>query len=190
MTEERNEDMNSVSFASEAEEITYLRSEIIRQKNLSKELATERKALEKKKKGLEAQVRQLEYRNTQLEQQLDYWKKRFFGRMSEKKHLPLDPNQLSLFSAEDLAQMSPEEKEGLEAEARKQEETITKTVTVRKQPKRRNLDTTGLTVVEKHLYPEGCTDSEGKLMESFVEIGTETSDRLEMVAPNGAHDPS
>ncbi len=67
MTEERNEDMNSVSFASEAEEITYLRSEIIRQKNLSKELATERKALEKKKKGLEAQVRQLEYRNTQLE---------------------------------------------------------------------------------------------------------------------------
>lgn len=120
---------------------------------------------------------------TKLKQQLDYWQKRFYGRMSEKKHLPLDPNQLSLFTPEELAQMSPEERQELEAEAQRQEETITKTVTVRNQPKRKPLDTTGLTVVEKHLYPEGTTDAGGTLLESYVEIGTETSDRLEMVVP-------
>ena len=176
MTEERNEDMISVSFASEAEEIAYLRKRVAA-------LESDKISLERDKGSLEKEKKNLEQENVSLLQQLDYWKKRFFGRMSEKKHLPLDPNQLSLFSAEDLAQMSPEEKEGLEAEAQKQEETITKTVTVRRQPKRRNLDTTGLMVMENHLYPEGCTDSEGKLLESFVEIGTETSDRLEMVAP-------
>lgn len=166
----------STSFASEAEEIAYLRSEIQKQKKLAKSLDTRRKSLE-------AQLRQLEQEKLKLQQQLDYWQKRFFGRMSEKKHLPLDPNQLSLFSAEELAQMTPEEKQELESESMRQEETITKTVTVKSKPKRRTLDTTGLTVVEKHLYPEGTTDADGNLLESYVEIGTESSDRLEMVAP-------
>ena len=166
----------SVSFASEAEEIAWLRAEIQKQKKLSK-------GLEARRKGLEAQVRQLEYEKMKLQQQVDYWTKRFFGRMSEKKHLPLDPSQLTLFSAEELAQMSPGEKTELEAEAQKQEETVTKTVSVKSKPKRRPLDTTGLTVVERHLYPEGTTDAEGNLLESYTEIGIETSDRLEMVAP-------
>lgn len=150
------------SFASEAEELAYLRQRVsmLEKENIS---------LEKEKSG--------------LLQQLDYWKKRFFGRMSEKRHLPLDPNQLSLFSAEELSQMTPEEKKNLEAEADRQEEVITKTVTVKKQPKRRSLDTTGLMVVENHLYPEGATDADGQLLDSYVEIGTETGDRLEMVAP-------
>lgn len=82
------------SFASEAEELAYLRQRVsmLEKENIS---------LEKEKSG--------------LLQQLDYWKKRFFGRMSEKRHLPLDPNQLSLFSAEELSQMTPEEKKNLEA---------------------------------------------------------------------------
>lgn len=164
------------SFASEAEEIAYLRNRVAA-------LESDKSVLEQDKRSLEQDKKSLEQEKVSLLQQLDYWKKRFFGRMSEKKHLPLDPNQLSLFSAEDLAQMSPEEKGKLEAESQKQEEIITKIVTVRKQPKRRSLDTTGLMVLEKHLYPEGCTDSKGKLLESFVEIGIETSDRLEMVAP-------
>lgn len=176
MAQDRTEQEETLSFASEAEEIAYLRSEIQRQKKLAENLDT-------RKKGLEAQVRQLEQDKTKLQQQLDYWQKRFFGRMSEKKHLPLDPSQLSLFSAEELAQMSPEEKQDLEAEARKQEETITKTVRVKSKPRRKPLDTTGLTVVEKHLYPEGTTDAGGKLLESYVEIGIEASDRLEMVVP-------
>lgn len=155
MPQTRTIEKEQPSFASEAEELAYLRQ----------------------------RVSVLEKENTGLLQQLDYWKKRFFGRMSEKRHLPLDPGQLSLFSAEELSQMTPEEKADLETETQKQEETITKTVTVKKQPKRRNLDTTGLMVVEKHLYPEGTTDEEGNLLESYIEIGTETSDRLEMVAP-------
>ncbi|MDE5586314.1 MAG: IS66 family transposase [Muribaculaceae bacterium] len=71
----------------------------------------------------------------------------------------------------------------VQPQRQQQEEVITKTVTVRRHPKRRNLDTAGLTVIENHLYPEGCTDPDGNLLESYVEIGTETSDRLEMVAP-------
>ena len=120
----------STSFASEAEEIAYLRSEIQKQKKLAKSLDTRRK-------GLEAQLRQLEQEKMKLQQQLDYWQKRFFGRMSEKKHLPLDPNQLSLFSAEELAQMTPDEKQELEAEVSRQEDTITKTVTVKRSEERR-----------------------------------------------------
>ena len=162
MTQGGTKDDRLQSFASEAEELAYLRKRV-------SSLEEEKTSLEKEK--------------TQLLQQLEYWKKRFFGRMSEKKHLPLDPGQLSLFSAEELAQMSPEEKRELEAEASKQEEVITKTVKVKKKPKRRALDTTGLMVVENHIYPEGSTDADGNLLDSYIEIGTETSDRLEMVAP-------
>ena len=169
MTQVGTKDDRLQSFAAEAEELGYLRKRV--------------SCLEKEKASLEKEKASLEKEKTQLLQQLEYWKKRFFGRMSEKKHLPLDPNQLSLFSAEELAQMSPEEKRELEAEAGKQEEVITKTVTVKKQPRRRPLDTTGLMVVEKHLYPEGSTDAEGNLLDSYIEIGTEASDRLEMAAP-------
>ena len=156
MTQVGTKDDRLQSFAAEAEELGYLRKRV---SCLEKEKAS----LEKEKASLEKEKASLEKEKTQLLQQLEYWKKRFFGRMSEKKHLPLDPNQLSLFSAEELAQMSPEEKRELEAEAGKQEEVITKTVTVKKQPRRRPLDTTGLMVVEKHLYPEGSTDAEGNL---------------------------
>lgn len=162
MTQKNMQDISLQTFASEAEELAYLRKRV---------------------SSLENEKASLENEKIKLQQQLDYWMKRFFGRMSEKKHLPLDPDQLSLFSAEELAQMTPEEKQELEAEVQKQEETITKTVTVKKQPKRRSLDTTGLMVVEKHLFPEGSTDAEGNLLDSYIEIGTETSDHLEMVAP-------
>lgn len=143
------------TFASDADELAYLRN----------------------------RVAALEADKINLIQQLDYWKKRFFGRMSEKRHLPVDPSQLSLFSAEDLAQMTPEEKQQLQEDVEKQEEVVTKAVTARKQPKRCRLDTSGLLIVEKHLYPEGTTDTDGNLLDTYVEIGTENSDRLEMVAP-------
>ena len=104
MTDARIEDKKEFPFASEAEELAYLRQRV--------------SALESYKSSLEKE-------KISLMPQLDYWKKRFFGRMSEKRHLPLDPNQQSLFSAEDLEQMSPEEKTQLEAEVQKQEGTIT-----------------------------------------------------------------
>lgn len=146
------------SFASQAEELEYLR---------------------KRETELETKVSRLEFRNTELENQLDYWKKRFFGRMSEKKHLPLDPSQLSLFSDEEMAQMTPEEQKTVEAEGARQEEVVEKTVKVKKQPKRRDLDTTELPVMENHVWPEGTTDAEGQLLEDYVEIGTEHTDKLE-----------
>ena len=90
MTQEDTQENRLRPFASEAEELAYLRKRV--------------SCLEREKSGLENE-------KIQLLQQLDYWKKRFFGRMSEKKHLPLDPNQLSLFSAEELAQMTPDEKQ-------------------------------------------------------------------------------
>ena len=69
MKEARIEDMKSVPFASEAEEIAYLRKRVA--------------ALESDKSGLEQDKKSLEREKIALLQQLDYWKKRFFGRMSE-----------------------------------------------------------------------------------------------------------
>ena len=38
---------------------------------------------------------------------------------------------------------------------------------------RRRLDTTALEVVETHLWPDGTTDSDGRILESYAEVGTE-----------------
>ncbi len=46
---------------------------------------------------------------------------------------------------------------------------------------RRRLDTTALEVVETHLWPDGTTDSDGRILESYAEVGTETTDRLECI---------
>lgn len=73
-----------------------------------------------------------------------------FGRMSEKS-LPLAPNQLSLFTQQE---MSSDEKAGLEEEVRKTEEEMTRTVKVRAKPVRKSLDTSLLPVDEISLYPE------------------------------------
>ncbi len=118
-----------------------------------------------------------------LTRQVDYWKKRYFGRMSEKKHLPLDPDQLSLFADDDLAQMAPGEKAALEEEAKAQEETIEKAIKPKAndRPRRKKLDLTGLPVVETHLWPEGTTGADGRLLDAFVEIGSETSDTIEKI---------
>ena len=112
-----------------------------------------------------------------LEQSLYWLRKKMFGRMSEK-NLPLDPNQLSLFTQQE---MSPDEKAGLEEEARKAEEEMTRTVKVKEKPVRKPLDTSLLPVKEINLYPEGTTTEDGGLKDDFVEIGTEETLRLERI---------
>lgn len=112
-----------------------------------------------------------------LEQSLYWLRKKMFGRMSEK-NLPLDPNQLSLFTQQE---MSSDEKAGLEEEARKAEEEMTRTVKVKEKPVRKPLDTSLLPVKEINLYPEGTTTEEGELKDDFVEIGTEETMRLERI---------
>ncbi|MFR5959684.1 MAG: transposase domain-containing protein [Bacteroides stercoris] len=77
-----------------------------------------------------------------LEQSLYWLRKKMFGRMSEK-NLPLDPNQLSLFTQQE---MSPDEKAGLEEETRKAEEEMTRTIKVKDKPVRKPLDTSLLPV--------------------------------------------
>ena len=112
-----------------------------------------------------------------LEQSLYWLRKKMFGRMSEK-NLPLDPNQLSLFTQQE---MSPDEKAGLGEEARKAEEEMTRTVKVKEKPVRKPLDTSLLPVKEINLYPEGTTTEDGELKDDFVEIGTEETLRLERI---------
>ncbi|WP_278969758.1 transposase [Phocaeicola barnesiae] len=104
-----------------------------------------------------------------LEQSLYWLRKRIFGRMSEKS-LPLDPNQLLLFSKEEMSSMEVSRMEG---EVRKSEEEITKTIKVKEKPVRKPLDTSSLPVEVVDLYPEGTTDAEGRLKDDFVEIGKE-----------------
>jgi len=59
---------------------------------------------------------------------------------------------------------------------------MTKTITVKVKPARRNLDTTGLPTEVVDIYPEGTTDENGRLKDEYVEIGTDESSRLEHIA--------
>lgn len=113
-----------------------------------------------------------------LESQLSYLLKKVFGKMSEKKHLPVDPqwlNHPSLFPE----LLTEEEKAAIADEAAKAEETITKAVKVKEKPSRRDLDTTGLPVITEDIYPEGTTDEDGNLLPEYVEIGSESVKRIE-----------
>lgn len=112
-----------------------------------------------------------------LEQSLYWLRKKVFGRMSEK-NLPLDPNQLFLFSKEEMSSM---EISRMEDEVRKSDEEITRTIKVKEKPSRKPLDTSSLPVEVVDLYPEGTTDGEGRLKDDFIEIGKEENSRLERV---------
>lgn len=70
-----------------------------------------------------------------LQDQLLWLRKKVYGHMSEK-HLPIDPLQLNLFEKE---HMTDEERARLAAEMAAAEQTITKTITVKEKPARRDL---------------------------------------------------
>lgn len=115
-----------------------------------------------------------------LEYELEWLRKKVFGRMSEK-HLPLDSsvlNEPTLFG--DM--MSEEEKARLKAEADASEQAMTRAIkpTPRKKPVRKPIDTSNLPVVEEHHYPEDVLDEDGKLKSDYVELGTEVTDKLEI----------
>lgn len=112
-----------------------------------------------------------------LQDQLLWLRKKVYGHMSEK-HLPIDPLQLNLFEKE---HMTDEERARLAAEMAAAEQTITKTITVKEKPARRDLNTSALPVEECHVYPDGTTDESGNLKDEYEEIGTEESSRLERI---------
>ena len=99
--------------------------------------------------------------------------------MSEKRHLPLDPAQLLLpFPAEEPDSSHAVQRRGNIQGIRNRRCGRSPG---RRHPVRRRLDTTALEVVETHLWPDGTTDSDGRILESYAEVGTETTDRLECI---------
>ena len=78
--------------------------------------------------------------------------------------------------------MPDEERARLDKEAEAAEQQMTKTISVKVKPARRDLDTAGLPTEVIDIYPEGTTDENGKLRDEYVEIGTDESSRLEHIA--------
>lgn len=113
-----------------------------------------------------------------LSDTLLWLRRKVFGKMSEK-NLPLDPDQLLLFEQEHL---TDEKRARLDKEVEAAEQQMTKTITVKVKPSRRDLDTTGLPTEVIDIYPDGTTDENGKLKDEYVEIGTDESSRLEHIA--------
>lgn len=125
-----------------------------------------------------AEISQKNAEIKKLSDTLLWLRRKVFGKMSEK-NLPLDPDQLLLFEQEHL---TDEERARLDKEVEAAEQQMTKTITVKVKPSRRDLDTTGLPTEVIDIYPDGTTDEIGKLKDEYVEIGTDESSRLEHIA--------
>lgn len=126
----------------------------------------------------DAEISQKNAEIKKLSDTLLWLRRKVFGSMSEK-NLPLDPDQLLLFEQEHL---TDEERAQLDKDVETAEQQMTKTITVKVKPARRNLDTTGLPTEVVDIYPEGTTDENGRLKDEYVEIGTDESSRLEHIA--------
>ena len=126
----------------------------------------------------DAEISQKNAEIKKLSDTLLWLRRKVFGKMSEK-NLPLDPDQLLLFEQEHL---TDEERARLDKEVEAAELQMTKTITVKVKPSRRDLDTTGLPTEVIDIYPDGTTDENGKLKDEYVEIGTDESSRLEHIA--------
>ena len=125
----------------------------------------------------DAEISQKNAEIKKLSDTLLWLRRKVFGKMSEK-NLPLDPDQLLLFEQEHL---TDEERARLDKEVEAAEQQMTKTITVKVKPSRRDLDTTGLPTEVIDIYPDGTTDENGKLKDEYVEIGTDESSRLEHI---------
>lgn len=126
----------------------------------------------------DAEISQKNAEIKKLSDTLLWLRRKVFGKMSEK-NLPLDPDQLLLFEQE---HPTDEERARLDKEVEAAEQQMTKTITVKMKPSRRDLDTTGLPTEVIDIYPDGTTDENGKLKDEYVEIGTDESSRLEHIA--------
>ncbi|MFI3281776.1 MAG: hypothetical protein R3Y44_07395 [Rikenellaceae bacterium] len=125
------------------------------------------------------QISESEYENAKLKgtnqnltQQLEWLRKQFFGKKSEK-HLPINPDALmpSLFGD----QLTEKEQAEIAAEAEKLTKQIAKAVREKstKRKKVDTIDTSKLEVKEIIVEPEVEINSE-----EYVRFGEETSDKL------------
>ncbi|MBO4416786.1 MAG: IS66 family transposase [Bacteroidales bacterium] len=139
------------------QEIQRLRAEIAR-------LAEEKARLSAEKAEMQSVI-------DDLRAQMAWFRKKFFGSMSEK-HLPLEPNALepTLFDT----QLTEDEQERLDAEVKDMEERNARTIEVKAHRREvRRPVFTDLPVEETHIYPEGVENNP-----DYVEIGVENTDSL------------
>lgn len=122
-------------------------------------------------KKLIAEKVELENTVSSLKSMMDWFRKKLFGKMSEK-NLPLDPSVLepTLF---DMS-LSEEDRAALEAEVKKMEEQNAKVIEVKshKREVRKPVMRKDLPVEETHIYPDGIN------LDEYAEIGVETTDRI------------
>lgn len=140
------------------------------QKQVSDMEADYQKQLSKKEDEIRDLVRKLEYMSRKL-----------WGRMSEKRQTPEDPNQLRLdFGFEDLT----DEERRLAGEAAKAVTEARKEVKVKEHVKQvpvRHKLPENLRRVEEHVYPEGYLGNE---QDWVLFEAVETSEHLEVTAPD------
>lgn len=156
----------SVSLQKEAE----LRKREAELQKIQNDLQEIQRVLQKKVDTLTKENAELEAANASLQANLEWFRKKLFGKMSEK-HLPIDPTALepTLF---DMS-LTEEEQKALDAEVVRMEEDNAKTIEVKPHTREvRKPIYSNLPVKEIHIYPEGIN------MDDYAEIGVETSDSL------------
>lgn len=135
-------------------------------------LLSEKARLVAEREKLQANAEEMQEVIKSLRAQMAWFRKKFFGSMSEK-HLPLDPNVLepTLFDQS----LSEEEQAKLDAEVKKMEEDNAKTIEVKSHRRevRKPVLANNLPIEETHIYPEGVKDNP-----DYVEIGVENTDTL------------
>ena len=116
-----------------------------------------------------------------LVRKLEYMSRKLWGKMSEKRQTPEDPNQLKLdFGFEDLT----EEEKRLAGEAARAVTEARRTVKVKEHVKQvpvRHKLPENLRRVEEHVYPEGYLGNE---QDWVLFEAVETSEHLEVTAPD------
>ena len=134
-------------------------------------LSAENAVLENKTVELEKEKAELENAVSSLKSMMDWFRKKLFGKMSEK-NLPLDPSALepTLFDEH----LSDEEQAALDAEVKAMEEQNARAIEVKSHKREvRKPIYSNLPVIVTDIYPEGMTDDP-----DYVEIGVENTDRL------------
>lgn len=118
---------------------------------------------------LEAELEKRDTKIATLESQLDWLRKKVFGKMSEKC-LPENPmEEPTLF--DDV--ISESESAAIDVQKAKDEEVVTRTIIVRtNRENRKAIDTSKLHVEEEHIYPEGINEEE------YTELEPEVTDSL------------
>lgn len=121
---------------------------------------------------MQAEKEEMQEAIDSLRAQMAWFRKKFFGSMSEK-NLPMDPNVLepTLFD-----QSLPEEEQArLDAEVKKMEEENARVIEVKahRREVRKPVLSNDLPVEEVHVYPEGVRDNP-----DYIEIGVEVTETL------------